>query len=105
MVAIPHVTSVLITALAAALFLDATAASAGSSWRRWHHLPDAHAYRNNTTRNNTTQGALGYSYQSLQPTPGEIRGLGSRHPEIGVAPGTAGAPTYYPRAMRPIEPE
>jgi hypothetical protein len=98
MVAIPQATSVLITAFAAVLFLGATAASAGSSWRRWHHLPG-------TYRNNTTQGALGYSYQSLQPTPGEIRGLGSRHPEIGVTPGAAGAPTYYPRAMRPIEPE
>jgi len=89
---------VLFTILAAVLVLDVTAASAGRSWRYWHHLPDAY-------RNNTTQGALGYSYQSLQPTPGEIRGLGSRHPEIGIAPGTAGAPTYYPNAMRPIEPE
>ena len=96
--AIPQATSILITALAASLFFDAAAASAGSSWRSSHRLPGA-------CRNNTNQGALGHSYQSLQPTPGEIRGLGSRYPEIGVAPGTAGAPTYYPRAMRPTEPE
>jgi hypothetical protein len=70
-VAIPQVTSILITALAASLFFDAAAASAGSSWRSSHRLPGA-------CRNNTNQGALGHSYQSLQPTPGEIRGLGSR---------------------------
>jgi len=97
-VAIPQVTSVLITALAASLFLDAAGASAGSSWRSSHRLPGA-------CRNNTNQGALGHSYQSLKPSPGEIRGLGSRHPEIRVTPGTPGGPKYYPKAMRPIEPE
>lgn len=90
--------SVVVGLLTAVLLLDVTAAIAGSSLRSWRRLPAE-------PRNNTTRGALGYSYQSLQPTPGEIRGLGSRRPEIGVAPGTAGAPTYYPRAMRPIEPE
>jgi hypothetical protein len=82
--------------------LDVTIAYAGSSWRSWgaadHRFRGAHT-------NRTNQGALGYSNQSLQPTPGEIRGLGSRFPEIGVAPGTAGGPTHYPNAMRPIERE
>jgi hypothetical protein len=93
--------TVLFALLAAVLVLDGTAASARSSWRPWavdRHIPGTQA-------NGTNPGALGYSYQSLQPTPGEIRGLGSRYPDIGVAPGTAGGPTYYPRAMRPIERE
>ena len=93
--------SILFPVLAAVLVLDVTAASAGSSWRPWRP-PTATGGR---IANGTNQGALGYSYQSLQPTPGEIRGLGSRYPEIGVAPGTAGGPTYYPNAMRPIERE
>jgi hypothetical protein len=93
--------SILFPVLAAVLALDVTAASAGSSWRpstAYRHTPGTQA-------NGTNKGALGYSYQSLQPTPGEIRGLGSRYPEIGVAPGTPGGPTYYPNAMRPIERE
>jgi hypothetical protein len=96
-----HLKSILFLILVAVLVLDVTAASAGSSWHTWRSTD---RYRGAYT-NNTTQGALGYSYQSLQPTPGEIRGLGSRYPEIGVAPGTAGGPTYYPNAMRPIERE
>jgi hypothetical protein len=95
------VKSVLFPILATVLVLDVTAAGAGSSrhtWRSTDRLRGAYT-------NNTTQGALGYSQQSLQPTPGEIRGLGSRFPEIGVAPGTPGGPTYYPNAMRPIERE
>lgn len=93
--------AVLFSIVAAGLVLEVTGASAGSSWRPWavdRHIPGTQA-------NGTNPGALGYSYQSLQPTPGEIRGLGSRYPDIGVAPGTAGGPTYYPRAMRPIERE
>jgi len=92
---------VLFPVLAAVLVLDVTAAGARSSWRpstAYRPLPGAQA-------NGTNRGALGYSYQSLQPTPGEIRGLGSRYPDIGVAPGTAGGPTYYPNAMQPIERE
>jgi hypothetical protein len=78
--------------LAAALLLHVTAASATDRIR-------------GAQSNRTNPGALGHSYQSLKPSPGEIRGLGSRRPEIRVAPGTPGAPKYYPKAMRPIEPE
>jgi hypothetical protein len=95
------VKSVFLSIFVAALMLDVTVAQAGSSWRSWS---TADRFRG-VYANRTTQGALGYSKQSLQPTPGEIRGLGSRFPEIGVAPGTDGGPTYYPNAMRPIEPE
>jgi hypothetical protein len=87
-----HMTFVFRPVLAAALLLDVTAASAAD------RTPSMQS-------NRTTPGALGQSRQSLKPTPGQIRGLGSRSPEIGVAPGTPGGPTYYPKAMRPIEPE
>lgn len=55
--------------------------------------------------NRSGHGALGQPRQSLEPTPGEIRGLGSRRSDTGVAPGTPGGPKHYPNAMRPIEPQ
>ena len=87
---------------AAALLLDVTAADTVSAGRIW----DVGEYRSLRAQpNRTTQGALSKPHQSLKPTPGEIRGLGSRFPDIGVAPGTPGGPKYYPKAMRPIEPQ
>lgn len=87
---------------AAALLLDVTVADTVSAGRIW----DVGEYRSLRAQpNRTTQGALGKPHQSLKPTPGEIRGLGSRFPDIGVAPGTPGGPKYYPKAMRPIEPQ
>jgi hypothetical protein len=90
---------------AAALLLDVTAADVASA-RVWD-VADYRSLRtpSNRTMSNRAMRGVVKPRQSLQPTPGEIRGLGSRWPDIGVAPGTAGAPTYFPRAMRPIEPE
>jgi hypothetical protein len=85
------------TALTVVLLLGATTADAAS--------PGHCASRISGARDGAPAGSLGPFRQSLQPTPGEIRGLGSRFPEIGVAPGAPGGPTYYPKAMRPVEPE
>lgn len=86
---------------AAVLLLGVATADAASALR----APSITDRGPGVQSNRAGQGALGQPRQSLKPTPGEVRGLGSRWPDPGVAPGTPGNPRYYPRAMRPIEPQ